>query len=253
MLRLITVYLFLCLFFYLVMYYAFLSALFLFICFINKGVEVEECYHKNLAYHADEEDEIGVSCCRAKGGKCEHKETGEEEVGSLLLDPSDDTNNHKGNNCTEGENATDCICPSRSCIRASVAYDVANNSCFEVSCKTFSKAKDTDNCCEHPNRLNCLAFKLKTVTADGEHKGNKHAVADEANTANRFGESAGYYCSEDDEHRIKEKTDVNKEHTESHKASVLLKLESEEDCQHCFQCYDAPNHCGAVVNDKITH
>ena len=66
MLRLITVYLFVSVF-YLVMYYAFLSAPFLFICFINKGVEVEECYHKNLAYHADEEDEVGVSCCRAEG------------------------------------------------------------------------------------------------------------------------------------------------------------------------------------------
>lgn len=106
----------------------------LFFYLVNKCIEIEKCYHKNLTDHADEENEVGISCRRSESGEGKHKETGEEEVRSLLLDSNNDTYEHKGNNGTKGEDAANCFCPSGSCVCACVANDFANLSYLKVCC-----------------------------------------------------------------------------------------------------------------------
>jgi hypothetical protein len=131
--------------------------------------------------------------------------------------------------------------------------EIANLAKLKVSRKTFCKAKRADNSSENPNGLYILAFKLEGVASNGEHKRNKNAVAYEADTANSLGKSTGNYRAKHDKEGVNEKANVNKKHTESHKALVLLEFQTEDNGKYRLDSYDTPDHSRAVVNDKVTH
>ena len=174
-------------------------------------------------------------------------------MGCFLLHPNEHSYCHKWDDRAEGKNTADSVCPSRCGVRACVAEKVSYLTKLQVGRKSFCKSEDADDCRKDPYRLHPFTLELQGVAADGEHKGNENAVAYKANAAYRLGESAGNYRAKNDEERINKKSDVNKKHTKSHNALVLLEFQAEYNCKNRLDNNDAPDHCRAVINDKFSH